>query len=355
MNRLEEIAENAAINRWADRFRRAAAQVNRTHEADAEIYADPSFPGHYLAVTIDTVAEEISAGLYRDPFTMGWVCIMASLSDLAAVGAVPLGLVISTTVEQSRPADFIDRIARGMEEAARASSTFILGGDTNSGPSVALTSCAVGLVPREELLMRSGMHAGETVFATGPMGSGNALGLVRLAGLPEAIYPEERYRPAARLDFGRMIRRYASWAMDTSDGLLSTLDQLMRINGRGFVIDAPWGSMVEPAALDLCVKTRTPEWMMLAGPHGEFELVFAVGSDRLDAFRRDAEAIAFGPIVLGTVQEKQALTLAVPGAPRTDIDFRPLRNAVHACGAQPQRLLEEFEAFGKREGLHGRA
>jgi thiamine-monophosphate kinase len=351
MSNVDDAAENAAISRWAGRFRRASAQINKTHEADAEIYADPAFPDHYLAVTIDTVDEEIASGIYRDPFTMGWVSIMASLSDLAATGAVPLGLVISTTVEQSRPAGFIERIACGMEEAALACGTFILGGDTNSGSSPALTSCAVGLVPRGELMMRSGMAPGQTVFATGPLGSGNALGLARLAGVSEEQYPESGYRPFARLEHGILVRRHASWAMDTSDGLLATLDQLMRINGKGFVIEAPWKSMIGRRARDLCAATQTPEWMMLAGPHGEFELVFGVASERLESFHAGAQAAGFTPLMLGTVQENQSLTRAVPGAPRGEIDFLPLRNAIHACGAHPQDLLRQFEAFGKEAGL----
>jgi thiamine monophosphate kinase len=127
MNALNEIIENRAINSWVRCFTRDAHQLNRPHESDAEIIPIPGDPTRCLAVTIDTVAEEITTGLYRDPHTMGWVTIMASLSDLAAVGATPLGLVISVCVEPGRSAEFTRGIAQGMEDACRALGVFILG------------------------------------------------------------------------------------------------------------------------------------------------------------------------------------------------------------------------------------
>jgi len=129
VSRMDEILENAAIDAWAGAFRRAPSRANAPHESDAELLEIESLPDRYLAITIDTVAEEIATGLYRDPFTMGWVTVMASLSDLAAVGADPVGVVVSVSAPPGRDAGFVDGARRGMEEACCSVGTFVLGGD----------------------------------------------------------------------------------------------------------------------------------------------------------------------------------------------------------------------------------
>ena len=89
MTQLEKIFENKTISELVHRFSRSPQQSNRLHETDAELIAINSNKSDYLAVTIDTIADEISEGLYKDPFTMGWITVMANFSDLAAVGAEP--------------------------------------------------------------------------------------------------------------------------------------------------------------------------------------------------------------------------------------------------------------------------
>lgn len=351
MKDINGIGENVLINSWARAFTRAPGQVNRLHEADAEIIELPWDKEHLLAVTIDSVVEEILTGLYQDPYTMGWITVMASFSDLAAVGADPLGLVISVTIDPARDDGFRSRVAQGMEEACRRAGSFILGGDTNAGVTTALTGCAVGIVPRKELMTRVGCAAGDAVFVTGRVGAGNALGLVRLARLPEALFPEPSYRPAARLKEGQFIRRYASSCMDTSDGLLATLDQLMRLNGKGFRVECDWENLLARDVLALCLKTGTPRWTMLAGPHGEFELAFTVAPDRVDRFLADAHAQGLSLIRIGTVQPTPALTLELSPGRAVELDMAPIRNLLDTVGGDLTRFVAEFRALGKKAGL----
>jgi thiamine-monophosphate kinase len=351
MSGMDEILENIAINAWARAFSRAPGQANAPHESDAELIALPGSPDHYLAITIDTVAEEIRTGLYRDPYTMGWVTVMASLSDLAAVGADPLGLVVSASTPPGSGPAFVERASRGMEEASRSLGVFILGGDSNASPEISFTGCAVGVVPRSAALTRRGLAPGDAVFLTGAAGAGNALGLVRLAGLPDDVFPEASYRPQARLSAGQALRGRATACMDTSDGVLTTLDQLARLNGRGFEVDCDWPTILAGPVLALCEHTRTPAWMMLAGPHGEFELVFTVPAPRVGAFATDAAGLGLRPIRIGTVQERPAITLKLPSGRRVDIDMAPLRNLLETAGGDLGHYLAEFKELGSRWGL----
>ena len=118
------------------------------------------------------------------------------------------------------------------------------------------------------------------MYITGRVGTGNALGLVRLSGMPDELFPEESYRPQARIREAKLLRRYAGCCMDTSDGLLATLDQLMRLNGFGLEVDCGWSDLVDSRVLELCAQAKVPPWLTAAGPHGEFELVLTVADDR---------------------------------------------------------------------------
>ena len=352
MTNMEEIVENTVIDSWVCRFRRSPHQVNQAHETDAELILIQGDPHHYLALTIDTVAEEITTGLYRDPYTMGWVTVMASMSDLAAVGADPVGMVLSVSVEATRDKAFTDRVALGVEDACRTLSVFILGGDTNVTPTISLTGCAFGRVSREKVMTRCGCKPGDALFVTGGIGVGNALGLVRLRNDPDALFSESLYRPRARIREAQTIRNYATCCMDTSDGLLTTLDQLMRLNGFGCAIDCDWSTILAPEVLEFCNRTGTPHWFMTAGPHGEFELVFTVPKERVKPFRAEVQVEGINALQLGRVQESPDISLILPSERVVGVDVAPLRNLLYEVDGDLKRFLHEFEALGKKWGIN---
>ena len=348
---MDGIRENVLINAWAGRFRRSPDQHNLPHQTDSELVEMPGEPERFLAITIDTVCEEITQGIYRDPHTMGWVTAVASLSDLAAVGADPLGIVVSVSTAPDTSEDFTHGVAEGLDYACRAHGVFVLGGDTNASPTTSLTACAVGLVPRERVLRRTGASPGDAVFLSGHAGTGNAVGLARLSGMPDDAYPESTYRPTAELDMGRLLRGFASSCMDTSDGVFATLDQMMRLNDAGFVVDCDCDRLLDPDVLDFCKRTDTPHWLMAAGPHGEFKLLFTVPPEKLKGFLGATGREGLTPISLGTVQEKTAISLATLAGTTVDIDVARLRNLLYEVDGDMERYVREFVAVGREWGL----
>ena len=99
MRLMNDILENRLLARWGELLPRAPAQVGALHETDAELI--DLGDGRLLALTVDAVVEEISAGLYRDPRTVGRIAAASSLSDLAAVGADALGVLVCATLPRS--------------------------------------------------------------------------------------------------------------------------------------------------------------------------------------------------------------------------------------------------------------
>jgi thiamine monophosphate kinase len=114
--------------------------------------------------------------------------------------------------------------------------------------------------------------------------------------------------------------------MDTSDGLLATLDQLMRLNEKGFVLDRPWDEVLDPDVAALCDRTHTPPWLMAAGPHGEFALAFTVPGQDVKAFLAECRERALKPIPLGSVSNTMALEHRPDGERSTMIDMIQIRN-----------------------------
>jgi len=155
---------------------------------------------------------------------IGWRAGAAALSDLAAEGATPLGVLVSLGVPASgrraaRNADPAAEIMRGVAAVAKRVDARVLGGDLTHSPRYLVDVCAIGTVERP--VRRSGARPGDGVWVTGRLG-GAGLGLARLrAGRGVADVVRRRFaRPEPRIAAGRWLARRGARAMiDLSDGL----------------------------------------------------------------------------------------------------------------------------------------
>ncbi|MCK4357936.1 MAG: thiamine-monophosphate kinase [Candidatus Cloacimonetes bacterium] len=347
---MEKILENLDINSWVQNFNRSPLQENNPHESDAELIQIGEDNSHLLAITIDSVAEEITKGLYKDPFTMGWVTVMSNFSDLAAVGAKPLGIVVSVSIESTRSKAFCQNIAQGMSAACRKLGVFILGGDTNTTRTISLTGCAIGLVPQNKKVTRIGCKAGDFLFLSGCAGCGNAIALVHLAKLPEEYFPESSYRPIARIKEGQLIRNYATCCMDTSDGVIHTLDQLMRLNKKQFILNNNWDEILNPSASEICKSLNIPSWLLLAGVHGEFELCFTIHPKDISEFIQAAKKIDWDPVLIGEIKEGDGVKINNKDG-LVAIDTAFIRNLSINASQNPQDYIKGLIDYASKLGI----
>ncbi len=321
--------EGSIIERFTRSQSRAPNQINQLHESDAELVDIGAECGELLAITSDSIAEEIASGLYDAPWLMGWMTAMANFSDLAAVGAKPLGLLTAVTLPKDVDSEFVDELGAGIAAACQHSETFVLGGDTNFADNLGLTASAVGMVPRGKQMMRTGCSIGDKLFLSGPAGAGNAFAFMRLMG---GQSDTSFFRPAARIAEGIELREFASCCMDTSDGVLVTLDTLIRLNRCRFVIREEWEQILYPEALKLCQRLELPPWAALAGIHGEYELCFCVKAERERPFLARAETVGWRPILLGEVVERAGIFFerGEKALPLNLDSYRDLSNGVSA-------------------------
>lgn len=299
MRLTDDVAENRRLTRWADLLPRAPGQRGGIHETDAELV--PLGDGRLLALTVDTVCEEIRLGLYRDPRTAGRLAAAAALSDLAAVGAEPLGLLLSVTLPSCDAGTVQEAVARGVAETTSAAGTFVLGGDTNEGDELSVGCTAAGTVPCGSELRRLGISPGHLLFSAGPLGLGAAVAASTLFS-GGTLLPEPALSPPCRIAHGIALRGIASAAMDTSDGLLATLDQLARLNGVALQLTRPPEELLHSLALDVANRLFVPPLALLAAAQGEQELILSVPPQRLAALEAAARRLEWVPVPIGRAE-----------------------------------------------------
>lgn len=331
MRLMEGVLENRLLARWGELLPRAPGQFGGLHETDAELV--DLGDGRLLALTVDAVVEEVAVGLYQQPRTVGRIAAASSLSDLAAVGADPLGVLVCATLPREAREEVQTAVALGLRETLDAAGVFVLGGDTNEGERLALALTAAGIVPRAGVLTRVGARPGDLVFVSGPLGAGGALGASAMLGMGQMS--EDSFRPVVRLREGALLRGIASCCMDTSDGFVATIDQLSRINEVGFRIDAAPASLLHQSASAMCAATGMPAFPFLASYHGEFELVFTLPPARLPELEERARALGWTPTPVGVVEPGPGVRFR-----DVEVDAARLRNAVELSGGDMRAYLQ---------------
>jgi thiamine-monophosphate kinase len=173
--------------------------------------------------------------------------VEATLSDLAAAGAsiayAPhggCGILCALTVPRETSEEDFDALIEGVARAAERAGAVVLGGNLAAGPVITLTTTAIGRI-EGRALTRHGARPGERLCVTGVVGAA-ALGLRALTagrGDDPAFAPFVRAwrAPRARLREGAAIARFASAAVDLSDGLTLDAGHLARASDCGVVID----------------------------------------------------------------------------------------------------------------------
>jgi thiamine-monophosphate kinase len=159
------------------------------------------------------------------------------------------------------------------------------------------------------VLTRVGTQPGDRVYASGSLGAGSALAATALLGIGKELYREQDYRPKVRLREGVALRGVASACMDTSDGLLATLDQLARINEVAIRVTTPLPELLEPKAAAMQRELGLPAFAFLAAIHGEFELVFSVPEARVPALERASAAIGWQPLLVGRAEPGHGVSI----------------------------------------------
>lgn len=190
--------------------------------------------GEQLVVSTDTMVAGVHFPQPGDPYLLGQRALAVSTSDLAGMGAAPIGFTLALTIPSVDP-DWLGEFARGLDAMAAACHMRLIGGDTTRGP-LSMTLTVFGRVPVGQALLRSGAQPGDLLCVGGALGdAAGALPIVlgdREQATADATALLRRYwSPQPQLALGQALRGKASAALDISDGLLADCGHIAAASG----------------------------------------------------------------------------------------------------------------------------
>lgn len=255
--------------------------------------------GERIVLSADVAVEEVH---FRRAWftweTVGFRAVAAALSDLAAMAARPIGVLVAVALPPELGREELEGIGAGAGECLRRHGAALLGGDLGRSPGpVVLSVTAAGGAARP--VGRGGARPGDELWVTGVLGeAASALSDLRRGLEPEPTARRSLERPAVRLGEARWLAERAELraVIDLSDGLAGDARHLAAASGVRVVIEAdrlplapPLRDWAEPrAALRLAAGGGEDYELLAAAPPGtlgplavEFEDRFGIGLTRV--------------------------------------------------------------------------
>jgi thiamine-monophosphate kinase len=243
-------------------------------------------PDKSLVVTTDVLVEQVHfSDRTTSPFDVGWRAVAANLSDLAAMGAKPLGITVGLSIPGATPVNWIESVYEGMSNCLKIYHTPLVGGDICRSTVVSLAITALGEVLPQRAICRHQAQPGDAIVVTGLHGlSRGGLEILLHPERANTLTPREsdrliaaHQRPKPRLDVLEYLREMsepiAIAGMDSSDGLGDAIQQLCQRSGVGAVIEG-FSIQVFSGLTKLAGSQTAWSWVFHGGE--DFELVLCL-------------------------------------------------------------------------------
>jgi len=233
--------------------------------------------GYELAVTTDTMVENVHFFSGTDPEQLGHKLLAVNLSDLASMGAKPVSVTLALTLPNVDE-NWLTAFSKGFLSLAERYSVDLIGGDTTSGP-LTLTVQAMGLVQKGKALLRSSAKPGDFIYLTGSLGDAG-LGLKIIQGYycddPQAAHKRFN-QPDPQIDAGLALTGIANACIDVSDGLAGDLGHILEQSNVGACLD--WDALPLSDVVLTYIKD-TGDWSMPLTAGDDYELCFTVSPEK---------------------------------------------------------------------------
>jgi thiamine-monophosphate kinase len=196
-----------------------------------------------LVATTDPVPPPAAASIGGDddPFWMGWLLVTINVSDLAAAGAVPLGFLAAIECESDRSTTSFERLLEGIKASCEEAGIAYVGGNLREATRLSAVGTAFGVCKSSyKALTRIGAREGDFLISVGQGGAFWRDALRLLDGKDiGAKFDSPVFRPTSQIRFMHQLaeRHLVNAAMDNSDGLLPTLNELAGKNALGITVD----------------------------------------------------------------------------------------------------------------------
>lgn len=274
--------------------------------------------GTQLAISCDMLVEGRHFFPDADPTGLGHKCLAVNLSDLAAMGALPVAFTLALALPDANPA-WLAAFSQGLFTLADEHDCELIGGDTTKGP---LNICITifGELRDGQALRRDAAQAGDDVWVSGTLGDAR----LALAGYRQEITLDaatmeaaaaRMHAPTPRVALGLALRGIAHAAIDVSDGLIGDLGHILKRSGVGATIHAdalPTGPMLAQQSQDM--RRR----FALAGGD-DYELCFTAPMANREAIMVAAHSAATPVKRIGSIEATPGLRLIDADSARLDL------------------------------------
>ncbi len=279
-------------------------------------------PGKSLVVTTDMLVDGVHfSDRTTSPEDAGWRAAAANLSDLAAMGAYPLGITIALGIPGDTSITWIEQLYQGITQCLQKFATAVIGGDVCRSPVKTIAITAFGEVDPKYTIRRSTAQVGDAIVVTGVHGAARA-------GLELLLQPELRQtlsnsaqqrliqahqRPQPRLDVLPVLwevicqtkntsDRIRVAGMDSSDGLADAVLQICQMSQVGARVER---SLIPlPDELKNWSSQQALDWALYGGE--DFELVLCLPRDSAQAL---VQHLGNGAAIVGEITNDPAVYL----------------------------------------------
>jgi thiamine-monophosphate kinase len=239
---------------------------------DAAVLMQPSGA---LVVTTDVLVDNVHFSDRTTPaHSAGWRAIAANLSDLAAMGATPIGVTVGLGLPGDTAIAWVESLYQGMSDCLAKFGGAIVGGDLVRSPVRTIAITAFGQVAPANVMRRSGAQVGDVIVVTGDHGSARA-GLELLLH-PELVQHEALIKahqyPQPQLAIAQQVSALSTSGMDSSDGLADAVLQICRSSQVGAILEK--SRLPIAPVLQLAFPDRALNWALYGGE--DFELVLCM-------------------------------------------------------------------------------
>ena len=259
--------------------------------------------GEEIAITSDMLVEGRHFFMNANPELLGRKALAVNLSDLAAMGAKPIGFTLSIALPNVDIA-WLEAFSKGLFAVANQYSCPLIGGDTTAGP-LTISITAFGSIPSGKAIRRSGAKVGNDIWASGTIGDARlALAALRHEiTLPESDLKQIEHRmhnPTPRVELGMTIRELASAALDISDGLLGDLHHILKqsqVSAKVFLDQIPKSETLQKQSEDI-------QNQFAASGGDDYEICFTAPTEKRDVIDEISTALNLPLTRIGSITEK---------------------------------------------------
>jgi len=261
-------------------------------------------PSEEIAITSDMLVSGRHFFEDANPEWLGWKVLAVNLSDLAAMGAKPLGFTLALALPNPNSA-WLEAFSKGLFAVASQYYCPLVGGDTTAGPlNICIT--AFGGIPKEKAIRRSGAREGDDIWVSGFVGDAR----LTLAALRHEITLSKpdlektqasMHQPTPRVELGIALREIANSALDISDGLLGDLRHILKHSNK----DAEVFLDRLPKSGTLRKQSPAIQNLYAASGGDDYELCFTAPSSKRDLITKISADLNLPLTQIGSVKSMQ--------------------------------------------------